>query len=80
VASQCTVQLVIDLLHSKVGVPLDIPNLETASWEELGVESLALTEVCTGLEHTLGTTIPHEEALTMKNVQELVAFANSLQA
>lgn len=79
-ALQCSVQIVVDILHSKVGVPLDTSNIATASWEELGVESLALTEVCTSLEHQLGTTIPHEEAFSMKNVQELVTFVNAIQA
>lgn len=77
---RCSVQLMLDLLHAKVGVSLNTPDIDTASWEELGVESLGLTEVCTSLEHTLGIEIPHEEALAMKNVQELVTFVNSLAA
>jgi acyl carrier protein len=77
---RCSVQLMLDLLHAKVGVPLNTPNIETASWEELGVESLGLTEVCTSLEHAFGIEIPNEEALSMKNVQELVAFVNSIAA
>lgn len=77
---RCSVQLMLDLLHAKVGVPLNTPNIDTASWEELGVESLGLTEVCTNLEHAFGIEIPHEEALSMKNVQELVAFVNSIAA
>lgn len=77
---RCNVQFILDILHSKVGVPLDTPNIETASWDELGVESLGLTEVCTSLEHTLAIEIPHEEALSLKNAQELVAFVNSIAA
>lgn len=75
---RCSVQLVLTMLHTKVGVPLNTPNSDTASWEELGVESLGLTEICTGLEHTCGIEIPHEEALSRKNVRELVAFVNSI--
>lgn len=77
---RCNVQFVLTMLHAKVGVPLNTPNSDIASWEELGVESLGLTEVCTSLEHTFGIEIPHEEALSKKNVQELVTFVNSITA
>lgn len=79
-AQYCSVQQLLDILHAKVGVPLEIPNIDTAPWEELGVESLGLTEVCTSLEHTFGIIIPQSEAVAMKNVQELVKFVNSIQA
>ena len=77
-ASRCSLQFMIDILHSKVGVPLNTPNIDTASWEEMGVESLGLTEVCTSLEHKLGIVLPQEEAFSMRNVRELVAFVNSI--
>ncbi len=77
---RCSVQLVIDILHAKVGVPLNIPNIDTASWEEMAVESLGLTEVCASLEHKLEITIPSEEAFATDNIQGLVAFVNSIQA
>ncbi len=76
--SRCNIESMITILHAKVGVPLDTPNINTASWEEIGVESLGLTEICTSLEHKLGIAIPHEEVLALKNVQELVAFVNAL--
>lgn len=75
---RCSVRFLLDTLHAKVGVPLNIPDIETASWEDLGVESLGLTEVYTSLEHAFGIDIQHEEALTRNNVQELVAFVNAL--
>ncbi len=79
-AQRCSVELLLDTLHSKVGLPLNTPDISTASWEDLGVESLGLTEVYTSLEHQFGITIPHEEAFSLKNVQELVAFVNAIQA
>ncbi len=79
-AAHCTVHSMIGILHTKVGVPLDTPNIATASWEEIGVESLGLTEICTSLGHQLGIYIPHEEALITKNVQDLVAFVNAIEA
>lgn len=79
-AARCSIELMIDLLHAKVGVPLNTPNINTANWEDMAVESLGLTEVCTSLENTLGITIPSEEALLTKNIQELVAYVNTLQA
>jgi acyl carrier protein len=77
-AERCTVQFMLNLLHSKVGVPLNTPDIATASWEDLGVESLGLTEVCTSLEHQFGITIPQEEAFAAQNAQQLVAFVNAL--
>ncbi len=79
-AQRCDVQLLLHTLHLKVGVPLNTPDIDAASWEELGVESLGLTEVCTSLEHQFGIVIPQTEAFSTKNVQELVAFVNSIQA
>lgn len=79
-AERCSVPVLLDILHSKVGIPLTIPNISTASWEELGVESLGLTEVCTSLEHTFGIMIPQTEAFATTNAQELVAFVNSLSS
>jgi len=77
---RCSVEVMLDILHSKVGVPLNTPNIDTATWDELGVESLGLTEVCTSLEHTFGILIPQDEAFSQQNVRELVTFVNSLQA
>lgn len=77
--SPCTIQLVVELLHTRIGVP-NVDGLETISWDALGVESLGLTEICTGLEHNLGITLSLEEVLHTKNVQELVTFVNSLAA
>ncbi|MDQ2902641.1 MAG: acyl carrier protein [Ktedonobacteraceae bacterium] len=79
-APRCSLQFMISILHSKVGVPLNTPNIDTASWEEIGVESLGLTEVCTSLEHTFGIVLSQEEAFATRNVQELVVFVNSIQA
>lgn len=78
-APRCNLQLMVGILHSKVGVPLNTPDIATASWEEIGVESLGLTEVCTSLEQRFGIVLPQEEAFSMRNVQELVEFVNSIQ-
>jgi len=73
----CTAEIVISMLHTKVGVPLETPNIDTASWEELGVESLGLSELFATLEHSLGINISFQDALGTNNVQELVAMVNS---
>ncbi len=78
-AAICNAPTILNILHTRVGIPLDTPNINTASWDELGVESLGLTEVCSSLERQLAIDIPHEEALTTKSVQDLVAFINSIQ-
>jgi len=74
---QCTMETVIDVLQEKVGVPSDTPNIETATWEELGVESLGLVETFASLEHLLGVEIPDKQAMRTKNIQELVALINT---
>jgi acyl carrier protein len=80
VVVQCDTQMMLEILHTKVGIPLNIPNIETRSWEELGIESLGLTETCTSLELQLGITLPFEEVLKTINIQELVTFVNAVQA
>jgi len=74
---RCTPAIVIDILQTKVGVPANTPGIETASWEELGVESLGLSETFATLEINMGFQVPHEKALQTQNVQELVALINS---
>lgn len=78
--TRCSTQMMIDILHARVGVPPNTPNIDTVSWEELGVESLGLTEVCSSLEYQLNITVPQEEAFSTRNIQEFVAFINAIQA
>lgn len=72
-------QMMLEILHTKVGIPLNIPNVEICTWDELGIESLGLTETCTSLELQLGITLPLEEVLKTANIRELVAFVNAVQ-
>lgn len=74
---KCTPAIVVDILQAKVGVPANTPGIETATWEELGVESLGLSETFATLELNMGFQVPHEEALQTQNVQELVALINN---
>lgn len=76
-AQKCTPAVVIDILETKVGVPANTPGIETATWEELGVESLGLSETFASLELSMGVQVPYEEALQTQNVRELVALINS---
>ncbi len=76
-AQLCTPDIVVDLLATKVGVPADTPGIETALWEDLGVDSLGLSEVIAGIWHQLGIELPHEEAMETTNLRELVALVNA---
>lgn len=76
-AQQCTSDIVIDILQAKVGVPANTPGIETATWEELGVESLGLAETFASLELDRGFQVPHEEGLQTHNVLELVSLINN---
>jgi acyl carrier protein len=73
----CTSDLVIHILATKVGVPASTPKIETASWEELGVDSLGLSEVFANLSQHFNVEIPHEEALHATNIEDLVSFVNT---
>lgn len=73
----CTPGMVVDILATKVGVPANTPAIETAAWEELGVDSLGLSEVIAGIWHLLGIELPHEEAMNTTNLRELVTLVNT---
>lgn len=77
-AQCCTTQQVYDILVSKVGVPQDTPLTEAASWEELGVDSLGITETVLSLEQELNVTIPDGDALKTRTVHELVELVNTV--
>jgi acyl carrier protein len=76
-SQSCTPEVIINILEEKVGIPKETPDIEKASWDTLGVESLGLTETLAGLEQELGVVLPHEKAMQTKNVQELVALINT---
>lgn len=73
---RCTSAMVIDILQTKVGVPASTPGIETATWEDLGVESLGLSETFASVALCTGVELPHEKALSARNVQELVSLVN----
>jgi acyl carrier protein len=76
-ARYCTSEFVIDILSKKVGIPADTPNIHKATWEEIGVESLGLSEACANLERAFGIAISQDDASQTTNVQELVSLVNS---
>lgn len=73
---RCTPAMVIDILQTKVGVPASTPGIETATWEDLGVESLGLSETFASIALYMGIELPHERALQARNVLELVSLIN----
>lgn len=74
----CNTETVITILHESVGLPSGIANVEKLSWDELGIDSLGLTETVSTLERTLKITLPAEVAINTQNVEELVTWINSL--
>lgn len=72
-----TSAIVMDVLHQKVGIPTTIPDSEDLSWDELGVDSIGLTEACANLERLLNVEIPQEQLLSTKNIKELVILFNA---
>ena len=72
----CTIELIVDILHRKVGVPLDTPNIAQASWEELGVESLAQAEILATLENMMDVHLELEQVVQTKNIADFVQLVN----
>jgi len=69
--------MVIDIWQKKVGVPAHAPGSETATWEELGVESPGLSETLATLELGMGRGQPYDQGLRTGNAQERVALMNA---
>ena len=75
---KCTVESVVDIFHQKVGVPLNTPNITEASWDELGVESLAQAEVLATIENMMDIHLEFEQVLQTKNMIEFVNVVNAV--
>jgi len=73
----CTSNTIIEILHKKVGIPTDIPDIEKRSWYELGVDSLGITEVCASLEQSQEIHIPYEQAIRTKNIDDFILLINT---
>ena len=72
-----TSAIVMKILHEKVGIPTTIPDSENLSWDELGVDSIGLTEACANLERLLNVEVPQGQIMSTKNIKELVMLFNS---
>ena len=75
----CTVEAVVDILHTKVGVPREKLTDEGAAWEDVGVDSLGITETVLALEQEFAITIPDQQAFQTHNIGELVSLVNTIQ-
>jgi acyl carrier protein len=78
--SVCTVETVVQIFHEKVGVPLSIPDIAQASWDDLGVESLGQAEVLATLENTIHVHVEFEHILSARNITEFVGVVNAIMA
>lgn len=74
----CTIESVVDIFHQKVGVPLNTPNIAEASWDELGVESLAQAEVLATIENLMDIHLEFEQVLQTQNIIEFVNVVNAV--
>jgi acyl carrier protein len=55
---------------------LNVQNPTRATtWEELGVDSLDVTEFFMKAEEELGVQVPDQEATSMKSLGDLIAYA-----
>jgi len=68
----------MDIFHQKVGVPLNTPNIAEASWDELGIESLAQAEVLATIENLMDIHLEFEQVLQTQNIIELVNMVNAV--
>ncbi len=76
----CTIETVVRIFHEKVGVPLTIPDIAQASWDDLGVESLGQAEVLATLENTIHVHVEFEHILETRNITEFVHAINAIMA
>ncbi|HEU5373994.1 MAG TPA: acyl carrier protein [Ktedonobacteraceae bacterium] len=73
----CTAETVIALMREKVGLPDNMVDIATLSWEDLGVDSLGLLEMVRALERTFAVSLSQEQVVQTPNVEALVALINA---
>jgi acyl carrier protein len=68
-------QVVLALVSAKVGRPVGL----TETWEQLGLDSLDVTELLMEVEERFRVTVPDAEAMTLKCPGDVVEHLKRLK-
>ena len=67
-----TLEKVIELMAEQLNVPAEKISVEKEIVKELGADSLDVVEMLMNLEEEFSVTVPDEEAVNIKTVQDVV--------
>ena len=67
-----TLEKVIELMAEQLNVPAEKISAEKEIVKDLGADSLDVVEMLMNLEEEFSVTIPDEEAVNIKTVQDVV--------
>ena len=67
-----TLEKVIELMAERLNVPAEKISAEKEIVKDLGADSLDVVEMLMNLEEEFSVTVPDEEAVNIKTVQDVV--------
>ncbi|MGYP000035585345 len=67
-----TLEKVIELMAEQLNVPAEKISVEKEIVKDLGADSLDVVEMLMNLEEEFSVTVPDEEAVNIKTVQDVV--------
>ncbi len=67
--------MVVEFVRGVDGVTAAVPT--TASFEELGVDSMSTIDLLIKVEHEFGVEVPDERLPMIGNIEDLVSFVAS---
>lgn len=76
-ATEFTFENLKDILVNRVGLPADVVvDDPEASFDDMGLDSLAFVEIQLAMQQEYGFTIPDEDAATITKVGQAIAYVN----
>ena len=72
-----TLEKVIELMAEQLNVPAEKISVEKEIVKDLGADSLDVVEMLMNLEEEFSVTVPDEEAVNIKTVQDVVDLIES---
>lgn len=73
-------QQVIDIIVDQLGIEAKEVTADKRFVEDLGADSLDVTELVMNLEEKFGKEISEDEAMKLKTVGDVIAFVKARQA
>ena len=75
-----TLEKVIELMAEQLNVPAEKISVEKEIVKDLGADSLDVVEMLMNLEEEFSVTVPDEEAVNIKTVQDVVDLIDKYEA